>query len=186
MAWRRWNPRGRKSFAEDECPNAMVNVVVVFEQADPTTRKLVFGFAMSPRQILIPRSCNCPHSIVLQCRQRVPTASPTFTPTAVWGRSAGIDRDTQGRRSPQTACESKAVAGLCGASKQNKATTNRTLHAQSCTALFICRQAAPHRRRWGTGVAEFNQIHVGRHLGWERKLLRRVSRRQHNCRLSWE
>ncbi len=42
-------PKRSKEFVADECPNAMVNVVVVFEQADPTTRKRALGFAMSPR-----------------------------------------------------------------------------------------------------------------------------------------
>ncbi len=79
---------------------------------------------------------------------------------------------------PRRRASLKLVAGLCGASKQNKVTTDRALHAQSCGVVLIKVGKQHHTGAVGdvagTGVAEFKQINVGRHLGWERELLQRA------------
>ena len=143
MAWRRWNPRGRTSFAADECPNAMVNVVVAFEQADPTTRKRAFGFDESKADI----GTSQLQLSRLDCAPVLRTSPDSLTHIhsncrgVVVQALIAIPRDADLHRRHASL---KLVAGLCGASKQNKTTTNRALHARSCGVVHQSWPAAPH------------------------------------------
>ena len=142
----------------------MVNVVVVFEQAgvwlrheskaDTGTLQLQLSrLDSAPMLQTSPYSLTHTHS---NCRGVVVQALIAIL------RDADL---------PRRHASPKLVAGLCGASKQYKATANRALHAQSCGVVLIKVGKQHHTGAVGdvagTGVAEFKHIHVGRHLGWK-------------------